>query len=407
MTDLANRVRAEFPALAHSDLALFDNAGGTATCRAAIEAVARYLEECPVQLGADYQMSRAAAERLAHAHQAVGTLLSDRGDVAEADIVFGSSTTDLIGKLAVALAPGWRQGDEVIVTNFDHEANIGAWRRLEERGLVIREWRLDTESMAPDPEHLTRLLSDRTRLVAFTHASNILGSALPVAALCQRVREAGALSMVDGVGYAPHRPLDVAKWHCDFYTFSLYKVFGPHTAVLYGRPDALQDVANLNHAFHAEGPPALRLTPGAFPYELAAGASGVATYLDNLGSALHGTRSTAWSAIRAHEDQLTTTVLDALRDHRQVRVVGSDEADAERLPIVSFVVPGRSSADLARGFMAHGIALRYGHFYAPRLLSALGLEPADGVVRLSLAHYNTAGEVAAFAAGLDRLLDAA
>ena len=404
MADLAQRVRASFPALAQSKLALFDNAGGTCPCTRTIDLIAEYLAECPVQLGADYPMSLDASARLDAAHTAVATLFSTRGDVGPDNLVFGSSTTDLIGKLAAALTGAWSPGDEIVVTNFDHEANIGAWRRLADRGLIIREWRIDEESLAAEPARLAELLSERTRLVAFTHASNIIGTALPVRELCTIVRAAGALSMVDGVGYAPHRPLDVRDWGCDFYVFSLYKVYGPHCAVLYGRRDALAGVGNLNHEFHAGGPPALRLTPGAYPYELAASARGVCDYLDELGAVIGADRRAAWEAISEHEDALVTSVLDGLAQHDNVRVIGAPDANGDRLPIISFVAEGRSSKSIALAFQEHGIALRYGHFYAPRLLRVLGLEPADGVVRLSLAHYNSQAEVERFRAGLANIL---
>ncbi|MEL7537239.1 MAG: aminotransferase class V-fold PLP-dependent enzyme [Pseudomonadota bacterium] len=409
MPELPDLIRAEFPSLAHSELALFDNAGGTAPCRAVIETISRYQHECPVQLGADYPMSVEATRRLEQASRDAAVMLAgdDADSIDSGNIVFGSSTTDLIGKLALALAPQWSAGDEVIVTNFDHEANIGAWRRLADRGLTVREWQIDSETLRADPAALKALLSTKTRLVAFTHASNILGDALPIGELCAMVREAGALSCVDGVGYAPHRALNVTAWNCDFYVFSLYKVFGPHCAILYGRDAAMQSTGNLNHEFHGAASPALRLAPGAFPYELAAGTSGLMHYLMQLARQVgDATYASAWRKIQTHEHELAQLALNALSARSAVRVIGAATATANRLPIISFVAEGHSSAALARAFIEHGIALRFGHFYAPRLVRACGLDPDDGVVRLSLAHYNTREEIGRFSDALDQLLAA-
>ncbi len=404
--DVSAHVRSQFPALEHSELALFDNAGGTVPCRQSVRATTRYLTECPVQLGADYPMSHEAGGRLEAAHAAGLSLLeTETSRLTGEQLVFGGSATALFGYLAKALEPRFVHGDEIIVTSFDHEANIGAWRRLEARGISIREWQPDPGSLTTSIAGLHRLLSPRTKLVAFTHCSNIFGEALPIAEICATVRAAGALSVVDGVAFAPHRPLSVDQWGCDFYVFSLYKVFGPHCAVLYGRRDALSSVANLNHFFHAKSAPALRLQPGAFAYELAAATTGVAAYFDELATSLGASaRAAAWDAIEHHERALTEHVLAALRAHPSVRVIGPEESGFTRLPIISFQVPGRSSKDLAAAFVEHGIELRYGDFYAPRLIKALGLTATDGVVRLSLAHYNSMAEVAAFVRALESIL---
>ncbi|MEM8982524.1 MAG: aminotransferase class V-fold PLP-dependent enzyme [Pseudomonadota bacterium] len=400
-------IHAAFPALSKTSMALFDNAGGTAPCRHAIDAVAAYQRDCPVQLGADYPLSVMAADRLGTAFADAGELLglSETALPFDHQLVFGSSSTGLIDALARSLAQGWSAGDEIVVTNVDHEANIGAWRRLEALGFVIREWQLDDPSEPLTAATLATQLSSRTRLVAFTHASNILGNVTPLPALCAMVRDAGALSVIDGVGFAPHRSLDVADWGADFYVFSVYKVFGPHCAVLFGTETAWQQAGNINHSFHRDAPPSIRLAPGAFPYELAAGISGVARYLSELTTRLGATaRRDTWDAIRAHEDHLCSGVLDALAALRDVRVIGAAQCTAERLPIVSFVVRGQSSESVSRALIDKGFAVRHGHFYAPRLLRYLDIEPADGVVRLSLTHYNTVAECHDFVHALGEVI---
>ncbi|MEM7279345.1 MAG: aminotransferase class V-fold PLP-dependent enzyme [Pseudomonadota bacterium] len=397
----------QFPTLGESDHALFDNAGGSLPCRSAIEAISRYLIECPVQLGASYDLSQLAGHRLAKSTRDVMRLLDTRGgnELSDEQIIFGSSTTQLINALCASLAPGFQAGDEIIVTNFDHESNIGAWRRLEERGLRVKEWQLNTDSLAACPADLEVLLSDKTRLVAFSHASNILGKALPVKALCEMIRAAGAISVVDGVAFAPHRPLELIDWGADFYVFSFYKVFGPHCAVLYARNERLSELSNLNHFFHHQASAATKLQPGAYPYELAAGASGVTDYLRKLGQFSRGSDSGSiadgWEFIAQRERELTLRALEILGAYEQVEILGDASFSDARLPLFSFTARDRTPADAPAHFEKHKIALRYGHFYAHRLMTALNLEPTSGVVRLSLAHYNTLSELERFAEALE------
>ncbi len=397
----------QFPTLGESDNALFDNAGGSLPCRSAIDAISRYLIECPVQLGASYDLSQRASQRLATSTNAVKLLLdAERGDeLSDEQIILGSSTTQLINALCASLAPGFQAGDEIIVTNFDHESNIGAWRKLEERGLQIKEWRLNTDSLSACPADLEALLSAKTRLVAFSHASNILGEALPVKELCRIIRTAGAISVVDGVAFAPHRPLEVMNWEADFYVFSFYKVFGPHCAALYARDERLSELHNLNHFFQRQADAATKLQPGAFPYELAAGASGVVDYLHRLGQFARGSDAgsiaDAWDFIAQKERQLALRTLEILGTFEQINLLGDANFSPARLPLFSFTAQNKSPADAPAHFEKHNIALRYGHFYAHRLMTALKLEPASGVVRLSLAHYNTLSELERFAEALD------
>ena len=168
------------------------------------------------------------------------------------EIVLGPSTTLHVFLMAQALRPQFQPGDEIIVTEQDHEANVGAWRRLEEFGLVIREWPVDRTTGALQYDALDTLLSSRTRLVAFTHCSNVASIVHDVPALARKIRAAGALSFVDGTAYAPHFPVDVKALDCDFYVFSLYKVCGPHQSVLYGKRAQLRKARNLNHNFIAD-----------------------------------------------------------------------------------------------------------------------------------------------------------
>lgn len=393
-------VRREFPALA-SGFVFFDNAGGSQALGTVADRIADYLRGTHVQLGASYAVSQIAGERVASGVRAVGSLL---GATDMSEVVLGSSTTQLVANLATAFAPSLRPGDEIIVTDADHEANIGAWRRLESLGAVLREWRIDRERLVLDPDALDPLLSPRTRLVAMTHCSNVLGAIHPIREVARRVHARGALLFVDGVAFAPHAPIDVAALGVDGYVFSLYKVYGPHISAMWLRRDVLDRLACINHDFLADLVP-YKIQPGSVNYELTWGSTAIPEYLDRLGAELPGEtgdppRARAWAAIAAHEQILSERLLAGLRALRGVRILGDPSADrAARMPTVSFVIDGVRSSAIPPRIDPHGIGIRFGDFYSRRLIDALGLRPRDGVVRVSMLHYNTLAEV-------DRLLDA-
>lgn len=406
-------VRSRFPALA-GDWVLMDNAGGTAPLAEVADRVADYLRFHPVQLGASYGASATAGELQAAARASLTRLLAAGGGPAPAadELVVGASTTSLLQRLARAMIPGLTEGDEVVVTNVDHEANNTPWRRLAGRGLRIREWRLDRQSLRLEPAALAGLLGERTRLVCFPHASNLLGEALDVRAVTAMAHEAGARVCVDGVAYAPHAALAVKDWDVDYYVFSLYKVFGPHLAVLYGKAEALAGLANINHDFYGIADVPGKLEPGAWPYELLHGATAVPDYLASLGSRLAGggaprsdALARAFDGIHAHESALAARLLAFLDGHPAIRVVGSARPGPGRFPTLSFAVPGRRASEITPRVDTAGIGIRWGHFYAPRLVEALGLTEADGVVRASLVHYNTLDEAERLIAALEEALE--
>ncbi|HJL18768.1 MAG TPA: aminotransferase class V-fold PLP-dependent enzyme [Sandaracinaceae bacterium LLY-WYZ-13_1] len=391
-------VRAQFPGL-DDEVALFDNAGGSVPARPVIEGIERYLRGDMVQLGASYPRSRRATERVDAGKAAAARLVGAPAD----EIVLGASTTVNLYVLAHALAPRLAPGDEVVVTDLDHEANRGAWIRVAEaRGATVRTWAVDRASHELTLDGLEAVLSERTRLVAFTHCANVVGSIHDARAFVARVREAGALTCVDGVAFAPHRRVDVGTIGADVYALSLYKVYGPHLGLMHVRRDLLESLRNQNH-FFLEGTGAYQLMPGNVSHELAAGVAGVPTYLDAL-AAHHGVDD-PWPAITAHETALTERLLAYLRDHRAVRILGRDQAEgARRVPTVAFTVEGRRSADVVAALDEHGVALRFGHFYARRAMDAFDLDPADGIVRASLVHYDTLAEVDRLTAALDAVL---
>jgi cysteine desulfurase family protein (TIGR01976 family) len=380
-----------------------ENAGGSLPLAACVERIQDYFRVCPVQVGASYGPSAEATRRLDEARAGLAGLFALGGGAppAPSRVAIGASSTGLFSCLARSMAPGLAPGDEIVVTDADHEANIGPWLRLADRGVRVRTWRINRDTLRLEVDELEPLLGERTRLVAFTHASNVLGSATPAAAITAKAHECGARVCIDGVAHAPHRAVSLEGIGADWYGFSLYKVFGPHCAVLACAPEAGESLANMNHEWMPEPSPATRLEPGAFPYELAWGAGAVPGYLREL-SERHSAE--AFEVIRAHEAGLVSKLLEGLTTSTRVRIVGDPKAGPDRLPTVSFLVDGRAPSEIVEATDAAGIGIRAGHFYAPRLLQALDIPAEPGVIRVSLAHYNTLAEVDRLLSVLEPLL---
>jgi selenocysteine lyase/cysteine desulfurase len=326
-----------------------------------------------------------------------------------------------VRNLARALEADVQPGDEFILTG-EHEANCGPWKQLAaRRGAVVKYWR-PTGASARNPyavglrvDTLLPLVSAKTRLVAFPACSNILGAVAPVEAavraLRERAREAGAGKVqvsVDCVAYAPHRRMDVRAWDVDFCVFSFYKVYGPHVSALYVRRSALAALTSLAHHFLQVSDKAYKLEPGGPGYELVYGASAVLPYLLSITPAR--SLDATFAAIAAHEQTLLEPLLQWLgsKHERGVRIVGQG-GGADRVPTVSFVVVGPRairSRDVVKVFdQKGGIGIRWGHFYAYTLVEEL--EPMldmDGVVRISLVHYNTVQEVERIVEMLEEVL---
>ncbi len=393
---ILERVRSEFPALA-GDCVYLDNAGGSQVLKRVADRIHDYLLTSSVQLGASYAASQLAAQRVLSARRSVAELINANHDE---EVVMGGSTTSLMFLLVQAILPGIREGDEIIVTNTDHEANIGAWMRLQQAGAVVKIWEVDRDSLTLPLADLERLLGSRTKWVAMTHASNVLGTVNPVSEAAILVHAAGARLCVDGVAYAPHRLVDVQASGADVYVFSFYKVFGPHYAVLWGRHDFLRGLPTLNH--HFIGPEVLpyKLQPGNVNFELSYGCAGIAEYLIDMGASLGATGSNrqhmqvAFDHFAKHEDLLAEKLLAFLRGQNIVRILGMDHvSNGNRMPTVSFVVAGKQPESIVRHMDRFNIGIRFGDFYARRLIDALGLQSQGGVIRVSMAHYNTEGEI--------------
>ena len=388
---------------------LCDNAGGSFPLRAVVDRVADFMRSCAVQVGGGYQLSKQAEAGLRAGREAAALLLGARPE----EVAFGASATQLTHFLARSIAPGLKPGDEVVVTNLDHEANIAPWRLLEREGIRLREWRFEEGSLQLSSEGLEQVLSERTRVVCFTHCPNITGAIQDVASLCARVRAAGALSVVDGVAFAPHRRVDVGAIGADYYLVSAYKVYGPHLGILYGRSEAWGALTSLNHGFVEPDSMKAMLELGSTSYELVAGLSELVGYLQSLAlqhGALHGSEPSslldaAYEGIAAHEEQLARGLLAFLGEHPRVRVIGPlDATNSRRVPTISFVVDGLKSSELALRLEQEQVAVRWGHFYAERLIDALGLAESDGVVRASFVHYDAVDDVERLIRALQRCM---
>ena len=388
-----NYVRHQFPALNDAEV-LLDNAGGSQVAKPVFDRMSAFMFSTNVQLGATYRASVAAAERVAEGRAALATLLNaDRPE----EVVMGATATQLFDQLAQALVQHWQPGDEIVVTNFDHEANIGPWRRLEQRGIVIKTWDLTPGEHTLRPESLAPLLGPKTRLVAVTHCSNIFGGINDIRAIADLVHDHGAMICVDGVAFAPHRAIDVKALDADFYGFSVYKTYGPHHAALYGKYDLLRYKAgNINHYFYGEDKVPGKLEPGNPNYELAYSCTGVIDYLEGLAAA-HGINGKGRAAVEAafdliadHEVALAERLLAYLRARDDVTIIGDPSSDRDaRVPTISFVIAGQSSRKIVEGVDAAGIGIRFGDFHSRRLVQALGLSDPNGVIRVSAVHYNT------------------
>ncbi|MCG8432938.1 MAG: aminotransferase class V-fold PLP-dependent enzyme, partial [Gammaproteobacteria bacterium] len=286
--------------------AFFDNAGGSLTLNRVIDRVSDYMRTMPVQLGASYAVSAQAAERQAQTVTSMAQFINAEPN----EIVFGPSSTALLDRLARALRPSLRKNDEIIVTNIDHEANIGPWLRLRQYGIKIRIWEVNRDDYSLKIDDLKQLLNDKTRLVCFSQTTNIFGTIEPVKEITRAAHALGAKVCVDGVAYAPHRLVDVKDWDVDFYVFSLYKTFGPHIGMLYGKYEHLLELENLNHEYLGKQAVPYKFQPGGVCYELAWGAAGIPDYLSELGKRANGRMTgrdairVAFEAIALHESKL-------------------------------------------------------------------------------------------------------
>jgi len=396
-------IRAEFPAFREPSLegwAFFENAGGSYTAQQVLARLDHFYRATKVQPYGFYPASREGGLAMDLAYRRVAQALNVGMDW----IHFGPSTSGNTYVLGNAFAGWLKEGEAIVVTNQDHEANGGAWRKLADRGIVVREWKVDPQTGQLDPADLDRLLDSKVRAVCFPHASNIVGEINPVHEIAQKAKSYGAITVVDGVSYAPHGLPDLLELGCDVYLFSAYKVYGPHQGVMAIRPSLASELPNQGHFFN-DTQPRKRLTPAGPDHAQIAATAGVADYLERVaeiaGDKVEGANPfrKAHAAMRAQEEALLAPLLDYLRSRNTLRVIGPTDA-RRRAPTVSIVTPGLPIETVDR-LARHKIMASGGNFYAWRLMEALGINPGSGVLRLSFTHYTTPAEVQRLIEALD------
>ena len=401
-------VRDHFPAFSEPSLAgwaFFENAGGSYACRQVIDRLTTYYRETKVQPYGRYPASAAAGEAMDQAHQ----LLSGWLNVAIDELHVGPSSSQNTYVLANAFREMWNDGDEIVVSTQDHEANAGVWRRLADRGIVVKEWHVDPVTGTLDASDLDDLLTERTRLLAFPHASNIVAAVNPVAELAERAHDVGAHVVVDGVSYAPHGLPDIAELGADVYLFSAYKTWGPHQGVMTVRRELFDRLGNQSHFFNAEKV-RHKLVPAGPDHAQVAALSGVVEYLDavyehHFGSG--GTPAERGRAVRDlfrdHETELLARLLAYLSERDDLRIVGPVIAE-KRAPTVSVVPRDHPLDEVLAALTKHKVMAGMGNFYGYRPLVGVNIPPESGVLRMSFVHYTTSDEVDQLIEGLDRAL---
>ena len=377
-------LRARFPALreAGDREIFFDNAAGAQVPDDVIEAVREHLVRRGVNRGGLFARSIEVDRQIAAARQAVATFLNARSPE---EIVFGLNSTSLIRMAAEAARPLFAAGDRVVVTQLDHEANVGPWLRLEREGVVPLVWKVRGAEARLDVDDLRDLLHEsggRARLVALPLASNAIGRIVDVAAAARVAREAGALVFVDAVHFAPHGPIDVQALGADFLAFSGYKIFGPHVGFLWGRAESYRRLAPVHDFFiPAEAP--YGFEGGTQNFEAMAGMAAALRYVMEIGA----------ERIRVYEMELASALVEEMCRVPGLSILGdADPARVvARVPTVAFTMERATPRAIVERLAERGIHAREGHMYAPRLIEAVG---RDAVARVSLCHYNTRGEIA-------------
>lgn len=406
--DHINEIRNQFPALSRETdglpFAFFDGPAGTQVPQCVIDAVSTYFAQNNANHGGLFQTSRESDAVLAAAHRAVADLLgTDDPDT----VAFGPNMTTLTFSLSRALARTWKPGDEVIVSRLDHDANFTPWvLAAADAGAVVRYIDVNPDDCTLDLDGFKSKLSDRTRLVAVGCASNAVGTVNPVKEICRLSREAGALTFLDAVHFAPHNLIDVEDFGCDFLACSAYKFFGPHVGILWGRRELLEELPAYKLRPASDALPDKWMT-GTQNHECIAGTLAAIDYLAELGRTIASDSSlsrrsalaSAYEAITTYEQQLIWHLIDGLRPLDSFKLWGISDPDrrSERLPTISITHRDRIPTEIAEELGRRGLFVWNGNYYALPLTERLGLEP-DGMIRIGIVHYNTLREI-------DRLLD--
>ncbi len=401
-------VRSQFPAFTQpglKDQAFFENAGGSYACGQVIQRLTRFYRERKVQPYAPYAAAQAGGAEMDEARARLAGLMGVKGH----EVSFGPSTTANTYVLAQAVRRWLKPGEAIVVTNQDHEANSGPWRRLAEEGIEVREWQIDPLTGHLDPARLKPLLADgKVRLVAFPHCSNVVAEINPVSEIVSMAHAAGAATCVDGVSYAPHGLPDVQELGTDIYLFSAYKVYGPHQGIMVIREDLGMRLPNQGHYFNGASL-YKRFTPAGPDHAQIAASAGMADYFDALHAHHFGDEPDAakrgaavHDLMRSHEIAICQPLLDYLAARNDLRLIGPRDA-AKRAPTVAVALDG-AAEPVSEELGKLGINCWAGDFYAVRPLTAMGVDLEKGALRLSMTHYTSTADVSRLIGALDQVL---
>jgi selenocysteine lyase/cysteine desulfurase len=386
-------------------MSFFENAGGSYACRYVIWRLHRFYKERKVQPYAPYPASQVGGAEMDQARERLARVLG----VANEEVCFGPSTSANTFVLANAVRQ-WLRGKDaaIVVTDQDHEANSGPWRRLAEEGIEVRVWGIDRDTGNLNPERLKPLLDDKVRLVCFPHCSNVVGEINDVARITRMVHAAGAFVCVDGVSYAPHGLPNVGKLNADIYMFSAYKTYGPHQGIMVIRHRIGDHLPNQGHYFNAT---TLwkRFTPAGPDHAQVAASAGMADYIDAVyahhtkaGRDQTGRAEAVHDLFRAHEEALLAPLMDYLGGRNDIRILGPRTL-RNRAPTIAIELD-RPGEEAATALADHGIMAGGGDFYAVRPLEAMGVDPGKGVLRLSFVHYTSPIDIDRLITALDEVL---
>lgn len=369
----------------------FDNAGGTFACSSVVDKLTQFYQANKVQPYGDNELAKAAGEQMDTGRSVISELLG----VPKETLTFGPSTTQNINTLSIACMAFLKTGDEIIVSEQGHEANIGAWERVAQKtGALLRFWRINAEDGELELAQFEKLLNERTKIVCVTHSSNIIGTVNPIQEIIRLGHNFGAKVVIDGVSYAPHRWPDISSVEPDAYCFSTYKTFGTHLGIMYIAPDFMDQLAPQCHFFNI-GNPWARLDAAGPDHALIAALAGIGDFFGTLydhhfgysDRSLNHKASKVSDIMNQHELSLCKILIKTL-NQLPVRIIGKTSIKGREANI-SLICSTHSSSLLASLLAKKGVAAKNGHFYAYRVLKALGIEPNDGVLRLSFAHYNS------------------
>ena len=393
-------VKDQFPAFKDplsSKWSFFENAGGSYVPHHVIKHLTNFMTSTKVQPYAKFDTSVIAGNNMDKATKLFAEMINADKD----EIIIGASTTMNMYVLSNAMKHFLKPKDEIIVTNQDHEANIGAWRKLVSHGVIIKEWKINPENAELEIESLKKLLSNKTKIVAVTHCSNIVGSINDLKSIAKLVHEYNAYIIGDGVSYAPHGFPDVKDLDIDFYTFSLYKTYGPHLGLLYGKKEILNQLPNQNHEF-LEGEVPYTLNPGGPNHEELVSLIGIYEYFLDLYNhhfsdkniSIRNKIEKVNELISMHEEQIANPLLNYINTRSDIKLIGKKIIENKnRAPTIAFTIKNESSKNISNKLVENGIATRNDNFYAWRCLKALGIDTDDGVIRTSMVHYNNKEDV--------------